>query len=199
MNQKILLSTSTFETPRVVHGVFQDTGRTLEASFQDFTLEVGATATLFVRRPDGIKFETTATVDAANQKVTVSLQNALTQVGPNMATLKIQSGSVSSFPFIVECHPSAEYDMIPDDTVLTILVGVSGDQYVEQFKIAPGETWSQFESSTFNPVLENWSRMITQGPEGMRAFEAYYILDENSDYVNGSDVITGQTYTLSIE
>ena len=111
MNQNITLSANNYTVPPVVHGVYKDTDRALVITFSDFTLASSDTAKLYVERPDGVLKNQSGTVNYSDNQVTVELDNALTQVGPNRCTLEItrSSNTVSSFPFITMCHENARY------------------------------------------------------------------------------------------
>lgn len=101
LTQTIILSATKYTVKPTVYAMQGDTGRVLNCAFSDFTVPEGATARLYIHRPNGTFYTETATVDG--QVVTVEADQVLTTAGYVNCDLEIEADNetVQSFPFTV--------------------------------------------------------------------------------------------------
>lgn len=101
LTQTIILSATKYTVKPTVYAMQGDTGRVLNCAFSDFTVPEGATARLYIHRPNGTFYTETATVDG--QVVTVEADQVLTTSGYVNCDLEIEADNetVQSFPFTV--------------------------------------------------------------------------------------------------
>lgn len=101
LTQTIILSATKYTVKPTVYAMQGDTGRVLNCAFSDFTVPEGATARLYIHRPNGTFYTETATVDG--QVVTVDADQVLTTAGYVNCDLEIEADNetVQSFPFTV--------------------------------------------------------------------------------------------------
>lgn len=151
MIQSINVTLKSYAVPEIVHGVQNDTDRYLEFNFVDFEPQV-SNATLYVRKPSGALASTPYL--GTTEKVTVSLDDALEEVGTNECTLEIETmdGTLSSFKFFVECHVNVRYGEQPAvGGTFSILFYQGGDEVEKKFAYESGMTWQEFYLSAYNP------------------------------------------------
>ena len=101
LTQTIILSATKYTVKPTVYMMQGDTGRVLNCAFSDFTVPEGATARLYIHRPNGTFYTETATVDG--QVVAVDADQVLTTAGYVNCDLEIEADNetVQSFPFTV--------------------------------------------------------------------------------------------------
>jgi len=101
LTQTIILSATKYTVKPTVYAMQGDTGRVLNCAFSDFTVPEGATARLYIHRPNGTFYTETATVDG--QVVAVDADQVLTTAGYVNCDLEIEADNetVQSFPFTV--------------------------------------------------------------------------------------------------
>lgn len=101
LTQTIILSATKYTVKPTVYMMQGDTGRVLACAFSDFTVPDGATARLYIHRPNGTFYTETATID--RQVVNVEADQVVTTAGYVNCDLEIEANNetVQSFPFTV--------------------------------------------------------------------------------------------------
>lgn len=101
LTQTIILSATKYTVKPTVYMMQSDTGRVLACAFADFTVPEGATARLYIHRPNGTFYTETATIDG--QVVNVEADQVVTTAGYVNCDLEIEANNetVQSFPFVV--------------------------------------------------------------------------------------------------
>lgn len=97
---RVVLSVDRFAVPPVISAVQNDTGRSLNARFRDFTIPNGASAVISGRLPSGITAQDNATI--SGQVVTGDISHLLTEAGSVAAQVEITDEyRVTSFAFMI--------------------------------------------------------------------------------------------------
>lgn len=122
MIQQVILSVADYAILPMIHCVHGDTGRTLRASFKDYTLLQGDSATLYIERPNGTFFEISGTVNVGEKYVDVDLTQALTTAGTVKCNLCITSSglTVQTYRLDIVCHPSHSGEPTTPEQAITM-------------------------------------------------------------------------------
>ena len=101
ITQSIKLSAKAYKSAPIISMMQSDTGRTLQCTFDDFEIPKGATASLYIHRPNETYYEETARV--SGQTITIDADQIITTAGYVNCNLKIEKNGemIQSFPFTI--------------------------------------------------------------------------------------------------
>ena len=101
ITQSVKLSAKAYKSAPIISMMQSDTGRTLQCTFDDFEIPKGATASLYIHRPNETYYEETARI--SGQTITIDADQIITTAGYVSCNLKIEKNGemIQSFPFTV--------------------------------------------------------------------------------------------------